>query len=193
MPVDRADLEQRIAAATPADTSRGLNFNTLFHLVRERLGEDAAKRCDPAGRGSRIDFFSYPVAEYLRALAPAIEKLGPLLGGADGVLDELGRRTGGGFLSSALGKTILTLAGRDPRRLVSSGPAAYRGAVSYGERTVEWLGDKHARMVFKRDFMPPAFHRGVVLGVLATTAAKSPSVVARADGLLDSTYDVSWS
>jgi uncharacterized protein (TIGR02265 family) len=192
MPVDRADLEKRIAAATPADTSRGLNFNTLFRLVRERLGEDAAKSCDPAGKGSRIDFFSYPVADYLTALAAVIEPLGAKLGGGDGVLDELGRRTGGGFLGSALGKTILAIAGKDPRRLVASGPAAYRGAVSYGERSVEWLGEKHARMTFQRDFMPAPFHRGVVLGVLGTTDAKNAVVTAKAHGLLDSTYDVRW-
>lgn len=192
MPADPKDLQRRVAAATDADTSRGLNFNTLFALVRETLDDRAAKACDPQGKGSRIDFFSYPVADYLTALRSALAALEPKLGGGDAVLDELGRRTGGGFLGSALGKTILALAGHDPRKLIAAGPSAYRGAVSYGERTVEWLGPKHARMTYKRDFMPPAFHRGVVLGVLQSAQAKSASVVAQAQGLLDSTYDVSW-
>ena len=59
MPADRRDLERRLAAATDADTSRGLNFNRLFDLVREKLGDDAARACDPQRKGSRTDFFSW--------------------------------------------------------------------------------------------------------------------------------------
>jgi uncharacterized protein (TIGR02265 family) len=64
--------------------------------------------------------------------------------------------------------------------------------VSYGERRVEWKGEKAATTVFQRDFMPPAFHRGVISAGLAASEARSPKVVARATGLLDSEYDVSW-
>jgi uncharacterized protein (TIGR02265 family) len=192
MPADRRDLERRLAATTDADTSRGLNFNRLFDLVKEHLGEGAARACDPQRRGSRIDFFSYPVAEYLRIAWDAADRLEPALGSVDAVFEELGRRTVTGFLGSALGRTIFALAGRDPRRFLSAGPAAYRSAASYGDRTVEWLGEKHARMTFKRDFMPPVFHRAVILAGLGASDAKAPRVEARATGLLDSEYDVSW-
>ena len=192
MPADRRDLEQRLAATTDADTSRGLNFNRLFDLVREQLGDEAARACDPQRKASRTDFFSYPVAEYLRIAWDAVGRLEPVLGGADAVFEELGRRTVTGFLSSVLGRTLFTLAGRDPRRFVSAGPAGYRSAVSYGERSVEWLGDRRARMVFKRDFMPPAFHRAVILAGLGASDAKAPRVEAKATGLLDSEYDVTW-
>ncbi len=192
MPADRSDLERRLAATTDADTSRGLNFNRLFDLVRERLGDEAARACDPQRKGSRVDFFSYPVSEYLRIAWDAADRLEHAFGGVDGVFEELGRRTVTGFLSSVLGRTIFTLAGRDPRRFVSAGPAGYRSAVSYGERSVEWLGERHARMVFKRDFMPPAFHRAVILAGLGASDAKAPRVLAKATGLLDSEYDVSW-
>jgi uncharacterized protein (TIGR02265 family) len=192
MPADRRELEQRLAATTDADTSRGLNFNRLFDLVREHLGDDAAKACDPQRKGSRTDFFSYPVAEYLRICWDAVDRLEPKLGSADAVFEELGRRTVTGFLGSVLGRTIFTLAGRDPRRFVSAGPAGYRSAVSYGERSVEWLGDRHARMVFKRDFMPAGFHRAVILAGLGASDAKDPRVVAKATSLLDSEYDVRW-
>src|SRR5512134_4146405 len=65
MPADRADLGARLAAATAADTSRGLNYASVLALVREHFGEDAARRCDPLGKASRIDFFKYPIGEYL--------------------------------------------------------------------------------------------------------------------------------
>jgi uncharacterized protein (TIGR02265 family) len=192
MPVDRADFERRIAECRDSDTSRGLNFNRLFDLVREHAGEDTARLCDPLGKASRTDFFSYPVADYLRCAWNAADRLEAKLGGVDAVWTELGRRTVAGFLSSVLGKTIFAIAGRDPRRIVSAGPAGYRSAVSYGERTVEWRGEKRARMVFRRDFMVPAFHRAVMLAALEASDARNPRVEGRAVGLLDSEYDISW-
>lgn len=192
MPADRTDLARRLAECKDADTTRGLNFNRLFEVVREKLGSDDARQCDPEGKGSRVDFFSYPVADYLRIAWYAADRLEPKLGSVDAVWDELGRRTVTGFLGSALGKTVFALAGKDPRRLVSAGPAGYRSAVSYGDRRVEWLGEKSARMIYRRDFMPPQFHRGVILAVLEASDAKAPKVVARATGLLDSEYDLGW-
>jgi uncharacterized protein (TIGR02265 family) len=192
MPADRRDLEQRVAAATDADTSRGLNFNRLFDMVREHLDEGAAKAIDPQRKASRTDFFSYPVAEYLRIAWDAADRLEAKLGGVDAVWAELGRRTVTGFLASVLGRTIFAIAGNDARRIVSAVPSGYRSAVSYGERSVEWLGEKRAHMVFRRDFMVPAFHRSVMLAALDASDARNPTVVARATGLLDSEYDISW-
>jgi uncharacterized protein (TIGR02265 family) len=192
MPVDRKDLERRLAHCTAADTSRGLNFNRLFDLVRDHLGDEAARWCDPERKASRTDFFSYPVADYLNVAWNAAERLEGRLGSVDAVWAELGRRTVTGFLSSVLGRTIFAIAGRDPRRIVSSGPAGYRSAVSYGERTVEWKGEKAARMTFRRDFMVPAFHAAVMRAALEASDATDPRVEGRALGLLDSEYDLSW-
>jgi uncharacterized protein (TIGR02265 family) len=192
MPADRKDLERRLAQCRDSDTSRGLNFNRLFDLVRDHHGEEAARWCDPQGKAARTDFFSYPVAEYLQVAWNAADRLEPRLGSVDAVWEELGRRTVNGFLSSVLGRTIFAIAGRDPRRIVSAGPSGYRSAVSYGERTVEWRGEKAARMVFRRDFMVPAFHRAVMLAALESSDAANPRVEARATGLLDSEYELSW-
>lgn len=192
MQTDATELERRLAEVTEADTSRGLNFNRLFDLVRERAGAEAARRCDPRGKGTRYDLFAYPMREYLDAAFAAAELLGPGLGGADAFWEALGRRSVTGFLGSALGRAIFAVAGRDPRRLLSAAPAGYRAAASYGERSVEWLGERRARLVMRRDFMPPAFHRGVILAALEPSDARRPSVDARATGLLDAEYDISW-
>lgn len=192
MPADPKDLERRVAAASEADTSRGLNFNTLFTLVRETLDDRAAKACDPQGKGSRVDFFSYPVAEYLRIAWAAADRLEPSLGSVDAVWRELGRRTVTGFLASAIGRTVFAMAGRDPRKVVSAGPAGYRTAVSYGERKVEWLGDRHARLSFSRDFMVPQFHVAVLETALEATEAVRPVVEGREAAFLETIYDIRW-
>jgi uncharacterized protein (TIGR02265 family) len=192
MPADRDDLARRLAAAKDADTTRGLNFNALFALVRDELGDAAPREIDPARKGSRVDFFSYSMREYLQAAWDAVDRLEPRLGSIDAVWYELGRRTVSGFLSSVLGRAIFTIAGRDPRKLISAGPAGYRAAVSYGERKVEWLGERHGRLVFKRDFMPSTFHHGVVLTALQSTDARNPRVEAKDTGFLDSVYEITW-
>lgn len=192
MPADRDELRRRIAATTKADVSRGLSFNRLFMLVRERLGDEAVRGCDPERKGSRVDFFSYPVAEYLRIAWDAADLLEPKLGSIDAVWNELGRVTVRGFLSSAIGKTLFALTGKDPRRIVSAGPSGYRSAVSYGERKVEWLGEKHARMTFRRDFMVAAYHRAVIATALEASDARNARVEARVLSLLDSDYDIVW-
>ena len=192
MPADREELERRIAATTDADTSRGLSFNRVFMLVRQRLGDDAARSCDPQRKGSRVDFFGYPVADYLRIAWNATDLLEPKLGSVAAVWTELGALTVTGFLASALGRTLFAMAGRDPRRIVAAGPSGYRSAVSYGERTVEWVGERHAVLRFRRDFIPPPYHRAVMLTALRASEARNPRVAATVLGLLDSDYDVTW-
>lgn len=192
MPVDRNDLARRIAAATPADTSRGLNFNTVFGLVEDLLGESEARKLDPQGKGRRVDFFSYPIAEYLTIAWDAVDQLEGRMGSADEVFHELGRRTIKGFLASLLGKTVFAMSGRDPRRVIASGPAGYRSAVSYGERRVEFPGERSARMTFEHDFMPAAFHSHVILTALEATDAKNVRVAGRDTAFLASVYEIAW-
>jgi uncharacterized protein (TIGR02265 family) len=192
MPADRADLAARVAAATPQDTSRGLNYTTIFGLVRDHLGDAAVREVDVLGKGSRVDFFSYPITEYLGVAWNAIDRLEPVLGSGDAVLHELGRRTVANFLGSMIGRTVFAVSGREARRMISAGPAGYKSAVSYGERRVEWLGPRKARMTFQRDFMPPAFHRAVLLTGLQATDAVNPRVEGSATGLLDAAFDIEW-
>ena len=192
VPADRADLKRRLAEATPSDTSRGLNYTTLFALVQDHLGDAAAREVDVLGKGARIDFFSYPVAEYLQTVWNALDRLEPTFGGPEAILTELGRRTIAAFLASMIGRTAFTVAGREPRRLIGNVSASYRTAVSYGERSAAFTGPRQAIITFRRDFMPPAFHAAVILTALQAGVALRPRVVGRATGLLDSTYQIDW-
>jgi uncharacterized protein (TIGR02265 family) len=84
------------------------------------------------------------------------------------------------------------MSGRNPRRLLGSAPSGYRGAVSYGERKVEWTGPRQGRLVSKRDFMPAVFHAAVLLEALRATDAVRPRVTWRESGFLDAVYEFEW-
>jgi uncharacterized protein (TIGR02265 family) len=189
---DKSTLQKLKAAATAGDTSRGLNYTTLFDFARAELGPASVKEVDPLAKGARVDFFSYPITEYLDAAWNIAERLAPKYGSLDAVFHELGRRTVDNFLASVLGKTIFAMGGRDPRRILAAGPGAFKSAVSYGERSVEFTGAKSARYVFKRDFMPLAFHRGVIVAALGATDAKNASVDGREVAFMETVYEIRW-
>jgi uncharacterized protein (TIGR02265 family) len=192
MPADPADLQQRIAAATPGDTVRGLIFNAAFQVIRELGGETAMKECDPAGTGSRIDFFAYPVVDFLKLAWAAANRLEAKAGSAEKVFFAMGHRAGSGVLSSALGKTLTTLSGMDPHRLLTSTASGYKATVSYGERTVAWKGERHAHFTFKRDFLVPPFHCGVFAGAVEAVGGKNVKATGFQTGFLEAEYHVTW-
>ncbi len=192
MPVDQPDLQARIAAATPADTVRGLIFNALFDTVEEHASRASAVACDPAGKGHRTDFLAYPVADLLTCAGRAVDLLEPRLGSVQRAFHEIGYRSLANVLGSALGATILTMSRKDPRALMGQTPTAYRGLVSYGERRLEWLAPTRGRLTFRRDFLVADYHRGVLLAALEAIGVKAPEVTVRQDALLDATYEVGW-
>jgi len=191
MPTDRRDLSTRIAAATRADTVRGLIFNAAFDVAREHGGDALALAVDPLAKGKRTDFLSYPVADFLNLSWSLAERLAVKLGGADAAFRQMGYRATSNVLGSMLGTTMLAF-GRSPRALLSQASSAYRGTVSYGERTLTWEGPSRARFVFTRDFMNAPFHEGVLRAALDGTGAAGPSVVGRATGFLSLEFEISW-
>jgi len=192
MPADLPDLQARIAATTPQDTVRGLIFNALFDTVEQHAGKAAAKACDPTGKGHRTDFFSFPVADFLRLLGPAIDLVEPAVGSSDRAFFEFGYRALANVFGSTLGATIMVMARKDPRALLAQAPTAYRGTVSYGERRIEWVGARQARLTFSRDFLVPPYHCGVLTAALEAIEARNPKVSGAQVSLLEATYAVSW-
>ncbi len=196
MPASIADpsLEQLLTLITPEDTCRGMFFNGMFEAVRVLGGEDVRAKCHAAVGGKKfVDFFSYPLAEFLRATFTAADLLGPKLGGREAVLHQLGQRAMEDFLGSTIGKTLMALAGKEPHRLLASLPNSYRAAVSCGERSVERLGDRQARLVARRDFMPLAYNEGVISVAMRESTARDILVKGRRVGPVDVEYDIRWS
>ncbi|WNG62816.1 DUF2378 family protein [Archangium gephyra] len=169
-------------------------FNGLLDATRALGGEEARTKClAAAGDRKFVDFRSYPVADLLRAIYTAADTLGPKLGGREAVLHRLGRRATEDFLHSTVGKTMVALAGNDPHRLLSAFPNACRAALSYGERSVERIGDKQVRLLARRDFLPMNYVEGTLTAVVERSAV--PGVMVRGLRLspLDVDYDISWS
>jgi uncharacterized protein (TIGR02265 family) len=181
----------------PEDTVRGLFFSGLLNLVKSHGGESALQQClqllaDKRFLRGFISFSSYPATDFLRVAHAASQVLSPQLGGMENTARQLGMATVRDFTHSMAGKTLLTLSGSSPQRLLSNIPSAYRAAVSFGDRKVTLRGDKAAMISFKRDFLPLAHSEGVILAVLEAGNAPHPQVRSRSLSQLDSEYEVSW-
>lgn len=186
-------LERNLALAKPEDTARGMFFNGAVDAVRALSNEEVAQRCRAAtGERKHIDFFSYPVASFLKMCMAANLQVGPRLGGCEKVLRRIGEQSTRDFLSSMAGKTAILLAGGSAKRLLGQLPSSYRAAVSYGDRVLTWTGERSGRFIIQHDFMPPAYHEGVLRGVMEAAGVRPVLARGRMTGPLDSEYDLSW-
>jgi uncharacterized protein (TIGR02265 family) len=193
MPTDRKDLQARLAATTPKDTARGLTFNALFDAIEEHLGREAAVAVDPEHKGHRTEFFSYPVSDFLRIAFEGADRLEKKLGSVDEAFRTFGYRTTTNVLGSMMGATMIALAGKNGlRALLGQAVTGYRSTVSYGHRTLEWVGPRHARFTFENDFLVPQYHCGVFAAAVDAVGAKLERLEGRSTGLLSSVYEVAW-
>lgn len=187
------ELELRRLAATEDDTARGMFFAGTLEVVGFLGGEGAVARCKGvAGLWEINSLHMYPISRFLRLASTAARLLAPRLDGFDGVLRRMGTQATLDFLTSMFGQDLMRTAGGNPRKLLQSLGDAYRVAVSYGERYPLWTGDKSARFIMRRDFLPAAYHEGVLRGILEAVGAQGVRVHGRQVALLDSEYEVSW-
>jgi uncharacterized protein (TIGR02265 family) len=187
------ELEERLALAQPEDTVRGMFFHGTLELVRSVGGEEAVERClEEAGERSFVPFFNYPVSEYMRVSREAARVLAPSCGGWEEAQRRLGSRAAEEFMRSAAGRALRLMAGGDVKRMWSHAGAAYRAAVSYGERLVVWETFTSGRLLMTRDFMPCAYQEGVIKGALEIGGARQVRVEGLRVAVLDSEYTFSW-
>ncbi len=186
-----------LSLPAPEDTLRGLFFTSLLSMVKKEGGESGLRQCQQLLMDKRfqrgfISFASYPATDFLRVAHAASQVLAPLLGGPEKTARLLGMSTVRDFVHSMAGKTLVSLSGGGPQRLLGNIPSAYRAAVSFGDRKVTPRGDHAVLITFKRDFLPVAHSEGVIMAVLEASTAKYPQVRSRSLGPLDSEYEVSW-
>ena len=193
MPEAYGEVERRVALATPTDTVRGTFFVAVLEAVRALAGDEGAQRCLEAGEEPRfVDFFNYPVATFLRVNDVAGWVLAPRCGGWQEAQRYLGRRAMAGLLKSAAGRALLLLARGDTERLMGTVPSVYRTAVSSGERSWVWEGRTRGRLLMQRDFMPCAFHEGLLLALLEELKVGGAEVRSERGDVLDAEYVLSW-
>jgi uncharacterized protein (TIGR02265 family) len=187
-------LRHRMAMTSPTDTAHGMFFSGVLETVRALGGSEAADRCqEVSGRRRFIATLPYPVGGLLRMMRVAVKELGPRSGGGSAVLRRMGRQAAHDFLRAPAGRTLRVLSEGSPRRLLQQLPASYRATVSYGERRmIGIVPGNMGRFVSQGDFLPPAYTKGLLQGVLEESGARSVSVLGHALGVLDSEYELSW-
>lgn len=184
--------EQRMALVTARDTVRGLFLQGALRSIREIGDEELARRCSTScGQGSFADFFDYPLRMLLQIFSIAMPALAERHGAAEQSLWLLGHCMAMDFLESEAGRTMQVLVRGEAKRLVGNLPWTYQVSVS-GERAVAWLGPQSCRFIMERDFMPPAFHEGMLVAMLERMNATEIQVRGRQTSLLSGEYDLSW-
>lgn len=187
------ELELRRLAASEEDVARGMFFQGTLDVVGFLGGAGAVARCKGvAGLWEINPAHMYPISRFLRMTSTAARLLAPQLDGFEVVLRGMGTQATVDFLASMFGRDLMQTASGSPRKLLQSLGDGYRAAVSYGERYPLWTGDKSARFIMRRDFMPAAYHEGVLKGVLEAVGAQDVRVNGRQVALLDSEYELSW-
>lgn len=186
-----------ISLPSPEDHFRGLFFTSLFNLLKKEVGESGVKHCQELLMDKRfqrgfISFANYPATDFLRLAHAATLVLAPLVGNVEKCARRLGRATVDDFVHSMAGKTLVSLSGGSPHRLLGNIPAAYRASVNFGERKMTPTSEKSALLTFKRDFLPLPHSEGVILAVMEVSTGKHPQVRSRSLGPLDSEYEVTW-
>ncbi|HEY8208351.1 MAG TPA: TIGR02265 family protein [Myxococcaceae bacterium] len=187
------DLAERLSMAAPGDTAKGVLFNAALTAVARVLDASAADACRAAtGERRFIDFFNYPVSSFLRLSFTAAELSRSKLGGLDAAFRTLGKQAVDDFLSTAAGKTLRSLGTREPHRLLATLPSAYRTALNHGERHILLASEDRYVLRMRRDFLPHAYHEGVLSALLPSLGLDGAQVLGRRVGVLDADYEITW-
>lgn len=193
VPFDRAALQECTARARPADAARGMYFNAALKVVQQVGGAEADKACRKAvGTARYIDIFKYPVAEFLRIMQVLADRLSP---GGQAVEDAyrlVGIEAAEVFLGSATGKTLLLVTGRNLRGAISSVPAAYAAMVTFGQRSVTWLGERQARVSFQDDLLAGCYHAEILERGLTAILGAPVGVTYQQPDPSQSVCEIAW-
>jgi uncharacterized protein (TIGR02265 family) len=193
LPICTADLGERLALAAPGDTVKGVLCNAALTAARALMGEKVAD-AGRAASGERrfIDFFNYPIANFLRLSFTVAELSRSKLGGYDAAFRTLGKQAVDDFLSTAAGKTLRSLGNKDPHRLLATLPSAYRTALNHGERHIQLASAGRCVLQMRRDFLPHPYHEGVLGALLSSLGLGPAQVLGRRVGVLDADYEICW-
>lgn len=187
------DLRQRLALATPEDTTRGLFINGVLEAVRQLGGEPAVQHCLAESQEKRfMDLFNYPFARMLQVSYSGARHLSDETRSFDEVMRQMGYVSARSFAASRMGALMLRTIFSDPRRLVDTMPVAHRMNTSSGECTVRWTGFTSAVMRITRQFLPSSYTEGWLQGSFEATRVRGLTVRVHPMALLDNEYELSW-
>ena len=143
------DVEERITLIPPSAKSRGLYFRSIESVVADAGEGEQYRRLFPE-RFAAVMW--YPASEFLVRLVVA----GALLASPERVQEgmfEIGRRNAVAFSESLLGRAMLRLLSRDPKRLLHQGAAARRQSSSFGHWDLCFPDGREAIVDMREEYM----------------------------------------
>jgi uncharacterized protein (TIGR02265 family) len=166
----RERITLRLKESNEQDVLMGLYFGGVFtHLERE-LGADATAEIkkEVLGGQTPLAFFRYPVTRFMSLLKHALERSKRPISGDDAFLRAVGRSIAEHNLSSPLAKTVATLSGGNPHKILSLvvSPAVVMSVNSFGTRKSEKTGERSATQTLKRELLGASVYPGLIEGLL---------------------------
>ena len=192
-PGSKEELEWRLSLLDPAESLRGVVFNSVLEVVRQLGDEHAVERClEVAHEGRFMDYFNYPFRSLIEMTYTAAQLLGNKYGSFEKALWQMGYQSATSFYSSTAGRAVLLLARGGPARLLDTLPAAFHTTWKSAEVTTRLTGPRSAILTYKRDFMPPPWTEAGFMGTFVAAKVKGFKITAHPLNPLDTEYEFTW-
>ena len=156
------DLAERLPLLPPSAKSRGVYLVGIDRVLAKSGSFDKVKALFPQ-RPSSIPW--YPLSDFLMRLAVA----GSLLAGPERVhqgMFEIGRGNAVTFAESLLGRALILLLDRDPKRLLKQGIAGRRQGNTHGHWELEFPSEREAVVTMTEEY---AYIESYMLGAAQGT------------------------
>lgn len=155
------DLSERLPQVPPSAKIRGVYCRSIDSALQEAGKLSRYREIFPDNLAT---LSWHPMGEFLIRLSVA----GALLAGPENVHDgmlEIGRRNALEFARSLLGRMIVRLLSRDPRKLLLQGVAARRQTCSYGNWQVSFPNERTAVVNMVEEYLyMESYVMGAALG-----------------------------
>jgi uncharacterized protein (TIGR02265 family) len=142
------DLRERLPLVPPSAKARGILFRSI-ETVLEAAGLESRYRALFPEKFATILW--HPCSEFLVRLVGGAA----LLSGPEGVHEgmfEIGRRNAVVFADSLIGRTMLRLLSRDPKKLLQQAVAGRRQSSNFGAYEVAFPEERMAVMTIREEY-----------------------------------------
>jgi uncharacterized protein (TIGR02265 family) len=143
------DLAERLPLLPPSAMVRGLYFRSIERALAAAGRRDRFAALFPERFAAVL---WHPAAEFLQRLVVG----GALLAGPERVHEgmfQIGRGNAIAFAESLIGRMLLRILDRDPRRLLRQAIAGRRQSFSFGKWELEQRGDREAVVTMSDEYL----------------------------------------
>jgi uncharacterized protein (TIGR02265 family) len=143
------DLVERLPLVPPSAKVRGIYFRAIERALDKARRRQRFDAIFPQRIGAVL---WHPAADFLVRLTVG----GALLAGPERIhqgMLEIGRGNAVAFAESLIGRTLLRVLDRDPKRLVRQALVGRRQGCNYGHWELELIGDHEAVMTMTEEYL----------------------------------------